>query len=55
MKPVDPKRLLPYETDWVRRYVLAELLGKPPALRPRPGPPIRNPKRPSIEAEKKRF
>ena len=51
MEPVDPKRLLPYRSDWVRRYVLAELLGKPPALRPRPGP-TRGPVRPT-PAEKK--
>lgn len=35
MKPIDPRRLLPYGPDWVRRYVLAELLGKPPSHRPR--------------------
>lgn len=44
--PDDPLGLVPRDAGWVRRYILAELLGPPPGLRrpprrgARPLPPM---------------
>lgn len=48
--PGDPLGLVPRDAGWVRRYILAELLGPPPGARrpprrgPRPLPPIIDPR-----------
>lgn len=34
--PDDPLGLVPRDAGWVRRYILAELLGPPPGARRRP-------------------
>lgn len=32
----DPLGILPHDAGWIRRYVLAELLGRPASARPAP-------------------